>query len=249
VLLARSLFFNLAFYLATALFVVVGSPLLFGPRSWAMAGLKAHGLTCLWLLKRICGTKLEVRGREHLPEGAFLVAAKHQSAWDTFALVPLFRDPAIVMKWELGLIPFYGWFSHKFEHIFVKRESGPAALRRLIRDAKAKAAQGRQICIFPEGTRRTPGAPPDYKPGILAVYDGLGLPCVPIALDSGLFWPRRQLLRHPGTIVVEILAPIPGGLRRKEFQPRLVAAIEGATARLVAEALEQPGAPPRPQVG
>jgi 1-acyl-sn-glycerol-3-phosphate acyltransferase len=177
-----------------------------------------------------------VRGREKLPQGACLVAAKHQSAWDTFALIPVFRDPAMVMKAELGLIPLYGWFSHKFQHIFVRRESGPRALRAMIRDARDRAAQGREIVIFPEGTRRPPGAPPDYKPGYIALYDGLGLPCVPLALNSGLFWPRRSFIRRPGTILVEILEPIPPALPRDEFFRAVTQQIEAASSRLLAEA-------------
>src|SRR5690606_17990277 len=100
-----------------------------------------------------------------------------QSAWDTFALVPLTRDPAMIMKRELKWIPFYGWFSAKFEMIFVRREAGPSALRRMVRDARDRAAQGRHIVIFPEGTRRAPGAPPAYKPGIAMLYEQLDLPC------------------------------------------------------------------------
>ena len=164
---------------------MLGSWLLAAPRRWAMQGLRLHGLASLWWLKVICGTRVEVRGREKLPDGACLVASKHQSAWDTFALIPVFRDPAMVMKAELGWIPLYGWFSHKFQHIFVRRDKGPSALKAMIRDARQRAAQGREIVIFPEGTRRPPGAPPDYKPGYLALYEGLGLPCVPLALNSG----------------------------------------------------------------
>ena len=133
------------------------------------------------------------------------------------------------------LIPFYGWFCRKFEHIVVKREKPAAALRGLIRDAKAKAAQGRHIIIFPEGNRRAPGAPADYKSGIVALYEALDAPCYPVALNSGLFWPRRKFLRFPGTIIVEILDPIPPGLARAEFRKRLETAIEGATNRLIAE--------------
>ncbi len=233
--MARSLLFNVLFYMTTALFVVLGSPLLFGPRRWAMAALAIHGRFELWLLKAIVGTRLEVRGREKLPKGACIVAAKHQSAWETFGLIPLFRDPALLMKRELFWIPFHGWFSHKFEMIPVDRDKGPAALRRMVREAKKRAAQGREIIIFPEGTRRSPGAPPDYKTGVVLLYEALDIPCVPLALNSGVFWPRRSLLRRPGTIIVEFLDPIPPGLPRAEFVERLISAVEAASARLLAE--------------
>lgn len=237
-LIVRSYLFAIAFYVTTALFLVLGSWLLFGPRRWAMEGLRIHGVVSVWLLRVIAGTKLEVRGREHLPEGAFLVVSKHQSAWDTFGLVPLFRDPAIVLKDELKWIPFYGWFCVKFAHILVKREKAAVALKTMIADARDRAAQDREIVIFPEGTRRAPGAPPDYKPGYVALYEGLELPCVPLALNSGLFWPRRSLMRYPGTIVVEFLEPIPAGLPRKEFRRILEARLEEAADRLVAEGRE-----------
>ena len=240
--MARSLLFNLLFYVTTTLFVVLGSPLLFAPRRWAMAALAVHSRFELWLLKLIVGTKLEVRGAEKLPQGPCLIASKHQSAWETFALIPLFRDPALLMKRELFWIPFHGWFSRKFEMIPVDRDKGPAALRRMLREARKRVADRREIIIFPEGTRRPPGAPPDYKTGVILLYEALGIPCVPVALNSGVFWPRRSLERRPGTIVVEFLDPIPPGLPKAEFLARLTEAIETASARLLAEAkAKEPG--------
>ena len=232
----RAFLFNLLFYVTTVLFLGLGSPLLFAPRSWAMWALALHARTELWLLKMIVGTKLEVRGREKLPKGACLVASKHQSAWETFALIPLFRDPAFLMKRELFWIPFHGWFSYKFKMIPVDRDKGPTALRRMLAEAKIRAAAGREIIIFPEGTRRAPGAPPDYKTGVFLLYEALQIPCVPVALNSGLFWPRRSFKRYPGTIIVEFLDPIPPGLSKREFLPRLQGAIETASNRLIAEA-------------
>lgn len=245
---ARSLLFAVVFYLGTAAFLILGSPLLLGPRRWAMAGLRAHARASLWALRWIVGLEIEVRGREHLPPPPYLVAAKHQSAWDTFALIPLFHDPALVMKAELGLIPLYGWFSIKFGHILVRRGRAAAALKQLIRDARDRASEGREILIFPEGTRRAPGAPADYKPGVVALYEGLELPCVPLALNSGLFWPRRALMRYCGTVVVEILPPLPPGMARAAFKRQLQDQIEGAALRLVAEAAKAPLPPPLPVV-
>jgi len=232
----RSGLFSVAFYATTALFLVVGSPLLLAPRSWAMAGLKAHAHATVWLMRWIVGTKMEVRGREHLPDGAYLVAAKHQSAWDTIALILLFPDPALVMKAELLRIPVYGWFCRKFGMIPIRRETGPSALRAMLADANDRIAHGRQVFVFPEGTRREPGAAPDYKPGVLLLYDALEVPCVPIALNSGLFWPRDGRAHRAGTIVVEIQPAIPAKLPRKVFREQLIEAIEVSTDRLVAEA-------------
>jgi 1-acyl-sn-glycerol-3-phosphate acyltransferase len=233
--LARSLVYSVLFFATTAVFTILGSPLLLGPRRYAMLALKVHARCCLWLLRVIVGTTYEVRGLRYRPVGAALVASKHQSAWDTFALMPLFDDPSMVMKAELGWIPFYGWFARKFGHIFVVRAKAAIALKALIGDARARAADGRQIIIFPEGTRRSPDAAPDYKPGVVALYEGLALPCVPVALNSGLFWPRRQVWRYPGTIIVEFLEPIPAGLDRRTFRKLLERRIEEATDRLVRE--------------
>jgi 1-acyl-sn-glycerol-3-phosphate acyltransferase len=249
----RSLIFYPVLYLNWALFLVLGSWLLLGPRRWAMAGLAAHGRVTVWLLRVICGTKMEVRGHEKLLPGPVIVAAKHQAAWDTFALISLMKDPALVMKAELLSIPLYGAFCKKFELIPIQRELGPSALRQMVREARIRAAQGREIVIFPEGTRKNPGALPDYKPGILFLYQDLNLPVCPVALNSGAFWPRHSYLRYPGTIVVEFLDPIPPGLPRQEFMHSLQPAIERASNALLLEArqaleragFEPPAAPPR----
>lgn len=231
----RSLLFAAAFYLVTALYLVLGSWLLLAPRTWAMEGLRLHALTAVWLLRVIVGTRLEVKGRENIPAGACLIVSKHQSAWDTFGLIPLFVDPAIVLKDELKWIPFYGWFCVKFEHIRVRRERAAAALKSLIAEARSRADAGRPVIIFAEGTRRPPGAEPDYKPGFVAIYEALQRPCVPVALNSGLFWPRRTWARYPGTLVVEILPAIPAGLPRAEFRKRVEQEIEAACDRLLVE--------------
>ena len=141
----------------------------------------------------------------------------------------------MVLKKELTYIPFFGWFIHKFRMIAVERSSGPQALRKMLERADTEIARGRQVVIMPEGTRRGPDDPPDYKPGAAALYARLNVSCVPFALNSGLFWPRREFLRKPGTIVISFLEPIPPGLTRKQFQLRLEAAIEGETRKLVAE--------------
>ena len=240
----RSLVYFAVFYIVTALYLVFGSWLLLGPRRWAMKGLELHGRTCVFLLRVICGTKLEVRGQAYLPKAGCLVVAKHQSAWDSFGLVPLFRDPAIVLKEELKWIPFYGWFCIKFEHILVRREKASAALKAMISDAKQRISIGREVVIFPEGTRTVPGAPPDYKSGYVALYEALGVVTVPLALNSGLFWPRRSIWRYPGTIIVEFLEPLPPGLPRAEFRSRVETAIEDASRRLIGGAALAPEPPP-----
>jgi 1-acyl-sn-glycerol-3-phosphate acyltransferase len=231
----RSALFNVLFYLNLALFLVLGSWLFVCPRVWAIRGLQAWASSSIWLLRVVCGTGMEVRGHEHIPHGPCLIAGKHQSLWETFAILPLLDDPCMVLKKELTFIPLFGWFALKFRMIAVERSAGSAALKKLVARAKEERATGRQIVIMPEGTRKGPDDPPDYKPGAAALYTALDVPCVPFGLNAGLFWPRRKFLRYPGTIIIEFTPAIPAGLPRKEFQVKLEQAIETATMILVAE--------------
>ena len=235
-LFVRSFLFNLLFYVNLASWMIVGWFFLLTPRRWSVCALQAWAVSAGWLMRALCGIKVEVRGLDKVPEGPLLIAAKHQSMWETFGLLPLLDYPTFVLKRELLWIPVHGWFSMKFGMIGVDRSAGPAALRDLIAQAKKAIADGRQIVIFPEGTRRPPGAEADYKPGAAALYGALDVPCVPVALNSGLYWPRRTFLRYPGTIVVEFLDPIPPGLKRKAFAQELEGRIEPACAQLKEEA-------------
>lgn len=232
----RSLIFNIAFYVNLILFLVLGAGFFLTPRKWSIRALQAWATSSIWLLRIICNIKMEVRGGEHISAGPALIAGKHQSLWETFAILPLFDDPCFVLKKQLTYIPLFGWFSIKFKMIALDRGAGSSALRDLIAKAKIEVARPRQIIIMPEGTRRNPDDPPDYKPGVAALYGQLNVPCVPFGLNAGLFWPRRKFLRYPGTIVVEFCPPIAAGLPRKEFQQKLELAIETSSRRLIAEA-------------
>jgi 1-acyl-sn-glycerol-3-phosphate acyltransferase len=240
VIALRSFIFNIVFYVNLVLFLVLGSEFFFLPRKWAVRALQTWARSSIVLLRVICGIKMEVRGRENIPVGASLLAGKHQSLWETFAILPLLDDPCMVLKKELTYIPLFGWFAVKFGMIALERSAGSAALRNLIQRGREEKARDRQIVILPEGTRKAPDDPPDYKPGAAALYTALELPCVPFALNAGLFWPRRKFLRIPGTIVIEFLPAIPAGLPRKEFQRRLENVIERSTQALVAEARKGP---------
>lgn len=231
----RSALFNLVFYVNLFLFMALGAVFLATPRRWSIRALQLWARSSLFLLKTITGIGMEVRGTRNIPRGACLLAGKHQSFWETFAILPLLDDPAMVLKKELSFIPLFGWYILKFQMIPVERSAGAQALRSLTRRAAQAIADGRQVVIMPEGTRRAPGDPPAYKPGAAALYGKLAVPCVPFALNSGLHWPRRSFLRYPGTIVVSFLEPIAPGLDRKSFQARLETAIETETAKLIAE--------------
>ena len=232
----RSVLFNILFYLNTVIFLIIGLPTFLMPYQAIVEVAKTWGRVNLVLLRVVAGVKFELRGRDRIPTGALIVASKHQSAWETFALMHLFRSPTFVMKRELQKIPVFGWLMMKGRMVGVDRAAGMRALIKLAAAARAELARGRQLIIFPEGTRRPVGAEPDYKSGIAFVYAQAGVPCLPVALNSGVFWPRRSILRRPGTVVVDILEPIPPGLDKKTFVTRLQQAIEPATARLVAEA-------------
>jgi 1-acyl-sn-glycerol-3-phosphate acyltransferase len=231
----RSLAFSALFYVNITVRMLVALPTILLPYAALHGVLRHYASSTLWFLRVVCGTRVEWRGREKLPAGAYIVACKHQSLWETFALFMVLPDPTYVLKRELMWLPLFGWLATKARMIPIDRGSHTKALASMVAAARREAARGRQIVIFPEGTRRPPGAKPRYLPGVAFLYSELGLPCVPIALNSGLFWPRRSLRRYPGTVLVEVLDPIPPGLEKREFLSRLQNATEEATARLVAE--------------
>jgi 1-acyl-sn-glycerol-3-phosphate acyltransferase len=231
----RSALFNVLFYLNTAIFLIIALPTFCMSYSGIIEVARAWGRVNLVLLRVVVGIKVDIRGREKIPAGPILVASKHQSAWETFALIPLFRSPVFILKRELQWIPIFGWLLIKGRMVPVDRGGGASALTAMTERARIELADNRQLIIFPEGTRRPAGAEPRYKYGVAHLYVAAGVPCVPIALNSGLFWPRRSLLRIPGTVVLEVLDPIPPGLDKDEFFERLKNTIETATARLIEE--------------
>jgi 1-acyl-sn-glycerol-3-phosphate acyltransferase len=235
VVIFRSILYNLAFYLNLGVLLLGAVVTIVLPRRAVLQMATLWGRTSVWLLRVICGTRVEYRGLEKLPKGPLIVAAKHQSTWETFALLWLFDDFTFIVKRELMWIPIFGWCMWKGGMVPVDRGAGSQALAAMTLRAREKVGSGRQLIIFPEGTRRPAGAEPRYKFGVAHLYSELGVPCVPVALNSGLFWPRRKFLRYPGTIVVEILDPIPPGLDKNTFFARVQNDIETATARLVAE--------------
>lgn len=229
---ARSLLFNVLFYPNLLVHIIVALPTLALPRAVQRVFIRSYAFSSLWLLRVICGTRVEWRGVGNVPRGACIVACKHQSLWETFALYAIFDDPAYVLKRELMWIPLFGWHMWKAGLIPIDRGAGISALSRMTARARAALAQARQVVIFPEGTRRRPGSEPSYKPGVAHLYQKAGVVCVPVALNSGLFWPRRSLRRLPGSILVEVLEPIAPGLEPRVFLRQLQDELEGATARL-----------------
>lgn len=230
----RSALFVALFYLWSVVVAILSTPLLLAPPSWILAMFRfwSSGIS---LMLKICGIRVEIRGREHIPTGAALVAPKHQCMLDVFAQFGVLPASAFVMKKELMWIPWFGWYAQRVRCIVVDREAQAAALKKLVREAKERFAEGRQVVIFPEGTRTAPGAPGDYKPGIAALYREIDVPVHPVATNSGVHWPAHGFLRKPGTIVFEYLEPIPPGLKRAEFMRILRERIETKSQALLAE--------------
>jgi 1-acyl-sn-glycerol-3-phosphate acyltransferase len=245
----RTLLFQVCFYVSLIGVMILASPALLMPRRTLMQVVRWWGRYFVGLCRVVGGFGMEVRGREHLQQGPLLVAAKHQSLWETFALIGLFDDPCFILKQELTRIPLFGWYAIKARMLPVDRRGGAAVLKELNQRAheELRVDEGRQLIFFPEGTRRPPGAPPSYRHGVAHVYQGLGVPCLPVALNSGLYWPRRSLALSQGTILVEILPVIPAGLPREVFSARLQEAVETASERLLREGAAALNIPvPRP---
>lgn len=232
----RSLVFNVAYLGGSAVLAVVMLPTLMMPRR-AMRWLgRVWAAMINGLLEAVVGARVEIRGLDRLAPGACLIAAKHQSTWEVVALLGILPDAAFVLKKELKSIPIFGWYIWRNKQIVIDRRGGAKALKKLLRAARAAAAEGRQIVIFPEGTRLPPGAHRPYQSGVAALYQALALPVAPIALNSGVVWGRWRFIKRPGAVIAEIGAPLPPGLDRATFLARLEAAIEPATRRLEAEA-------------
>jgi len=206
------------------------------PRRVLKAIIAFHIKVGLKAMKLICALDWELRGNPPAAGTAVLVASKHQSAWETFVLQCILPDPAIILKRELLLLPFFGWALRKLKHLPIDRAGGLESLRQTIEAARLRVAEGRQIVIFPEGTRRDLGAPPAYQAGTFALYKSLAVPCLPAGLNSGGFWPHHGFIFRSGRIVIEFLPPIEPGLSREVFMRRLIQEIEGSSSRLLAEA-------------
>lgn len=240
----RSLIFNLLFYSATALVVLVGWPALLIGRPAVMWVRRNWIALMLAMTRWVADIQLEIRGGENLPSKPVIFAAKHQSAWETLFLNELLNEPAIVLKRELTRIPIFGAFINGSGMVPIDRSDGVAALKLIVRAARPVIDGGRSILIFPQGTRVAPGDHRPYQPGVFALYRSLRVPVVPIALNSGMYWPRNAFWKRSGTVVVEVLPPIPPGLDRDAFMARLEEVTESTTTRLEAEAARQLGINP-----
>ncbi len=231
----RSLVFNVLALAWTAALALACIPILVGPRRWSVRVMRVWAAGIEALLAGVVGLRYELRGNEHLPRAGGVVASNHQSAWETVMFARLLNAPAFVLKRELLGLP-NGWYAWRAGSIPIDRGGGAAALRAMVAAAARALLRGQTIVIFPQGTRTAPGVRRRFLPGVAALYGRLAVPVVPIALNSGLYWPRRAFLKRPGTVLVEVLPPIPPGLDRATFMARLTETIESAADRLTAEA-------------
>lgn len=244
----RSLIFNILFYINLIVRMIIFTPIYFIvsrenawfiPKNWALSN---H-----WLMKQVVGCDFTMEGLEHIQDKACIIAPKHQSFWDAYAFVPFIPDPIYILKRELMWIPLFGWYLAKMKMIPVHRGSRTVALKSIVRGAQPAIADGRQIMIYPEGTRRSPGDEPAYKYGIAHLYYELGIPVVPIAHVAGLFWPRRKFMRYPGTIKCRVLPPIEPGLSKEAFLEKLKTVTEAACDEFLIEAATGANPPPLPE--
>lgn len=235
----RSLLFNVLFYTTLALGCVIGSIVgVFSKKATIpMWNFFLMPICCSYL--KICGIKIEIRGREHLKQEGVIYAAKHQSAIETYCLSSYITKATFILKKELTYIPIFGWAQHFYGMIAVDRTAGGATLKKLLKEAKDRMKKGRPIIIFPEGTRTKPGLTTQYKPGLVFLYQNLNVPVVPVALNTGLFWAKNSFLRYPGTIIIEFMEAMPLGLDKKVFMEELQQRIENKCAELNAESAKK----------
>jgi len=229
----RSLVFNVLFYVVIVFLALVAIPTLFMPVHALLTVVRWWSNATLFLMRTICNIKAEFRGVEKIPKGPLVIASKHQSFWETFTIAAMVDRPIFILKRQLIYIPVFGQLLTKAGVIAIDRSAGGKVLVDMTRRARAAVQSGCQLVIFPEGTRRAAGAPAKYKTGVSHLYSACDVPCLPVAVNSGLFWPRRTFMRYPGTVVMEFLDPVPPGLPKDEFIARVRTEIEEATGRIV----------------
>lgn len=246
-ILLRSIAFNIAFYISIIAQMILWTPYYFlASREKAWIVPKFWAKSNLWLQEKIVGNTIEITGQENLPDGPFILAPKHQSFWDAFAFLPWIPDALYILKRELMWIPVFGWYVARMKMIPIHRGKRSVALKKAVTLTRERMKQGRQLIIYPEGTRRAPGDEPRYKYGIVEIYSQLDVPVVPVAHVAGLFWPRRKFLRYPGRLRAVFLPPIEAGLSREAFLERLIAVTETACDAMLVEVAKSDNPPPFP---
>ncbi|MEC7577331.1 MAG: lysophospholipid acyltransferase family protein [Pseudomonadota bacterium] len=235
----RSLIFNILYYPITAILCFAYLPFLILPRKWLLIMVELYVKIVYVLEKYVLGLDFEIRGAEYLPKDeAFIVAAKHFSSYETLKLHILFKDPAIVIKKELFSIPIWGWYAKKMRLIGIDRSNRDTALKSVTQGAQMAADMKRPIVIFPQGTRvsldHTVKDKP-YKAGIMRMQNASGLKIVPLAMNTGVFWPRNAFIKKGGKVIFEFMPAVETGLSTQEGLAIIQEAVESKTAALIAE--------------
>ena len=243
-IILRSITFHVVYYINCTFWFIFATVAWVMPRDAMVWMARVWGVSSIYLHELITGAHVTIRGIEKIPDGPILVAAKHQSAWETMGLVPFFPRTTYILKRELLWVPLFGWHLIKAGQVPIDRGDRTKATESIRRGVKRAAAEGAHIMIFPEGTRRKVNAPPAYRYGVARIYDAVNTPCIPVAILSGLAWPRNTLLHYPRPITMEFLEPIPAGLPGETFFEQVQESIETGVDRLMIEAGETPR--PRP---
>ena len=238
-ILLRSFVFNVGFYTGTLVLMIVFLPILILDRKVLPRCGHVWSSMMRWWLSVAVGVRIEIRGE--IPSGPCLIAAKHQSAWEAIEFLRLLPDACFVLKRELTWIPIFGWYISGNRQIVVDRSGGVRALKRMLGEAQIALNAGRQIVVFPQGTRVEPGVVKTYQPGIALLYNHLDVCIIPVALNSGVVWGRNKFVKFPGTIVLEFLSAMPAGLDSKMFIQELSSRVERATGELVDEGRQSAG--------
>jgi len=233
----RSLLFNICFSSWAIISSIIFAPLFLVSSAAAMKAGRPWAKGALFLARHICGLTYEIRGEQYITNTPAIYACKHQSAWETAIFLTLFPAPAYVLKRELLRIPGWGWYLWRMKMIAIDRSAKASSMKQMLRQSKDALNAGRPIVIYPEGTRRAPGAEPVYHPGVVALYSMLHVQVVPVALNSGVYWGKNAFTKRPGKIIMEFLPPIPPGEDKKQFQQQLQESIENASNRLLKEAI------------
>ena len=227
----RSWIYSIIFPLWTAFMAIGGIPLLITPAG-ALFIIRTWERGVEFLARTIVGITYRAEGLEHIPDGPCIIAAQHQSSFETYRLFVELDRPVYVLKKELVLIPFVGWYIQRAGLVPIDRKGHAAALRRMLRAAEKAAARGGQLIIFPEGTRTTPGVRVEYRPGVAGLYAHLKVPVVPMALNSGYLWGKTRVRKDPGEIVFRFLPALPPGLSREDMLAELRRRIDAAASEL-----------------
>lgn len=239
-IILRSVIFQIVFFSNCVFWFLFASLAWLMPSGAMMWMARVWGVSTMYLHELITGARVVIRGTERIAEGPILVAAKHQSAWETMGLIPFFPRPTYIFKRELLYVPLFGWHMLKAQQVPIDRGDRASAMNSIRRGVQRAIAAGAHIIIFPEGTRRKVGAAPAYRFGVARIYEAAGRSCQPVAILSGRAWPRNTLLHYPREIVMEFLDPIPADLPSTEFFRILETRIEAGMDRLMAEVGEAP---------